>query len=584
MMWLIQLYKANNNITQNVYSTASCERDNLENYINPDDYRHELSLCNDWDFSEKKKLLILGKGQGTMITIPKDERMIQYHFVHYNSNDLRNKNSQFIIFEYKTGSDFLMDFYVYTKINGSAVLPTGITISGIRDLIEYIRNKTLNLSFGNNDTPKYRIHFDDTCKYYIMNNDMAIIIKKPFLFLFMYRGQYSYSYVDVTIYATPKLIDDINNHDSTNSNYDIDTDHSLSIDQIVGYYFNANDTSGIQYSNVSINDCDDNNAFGCNLIRAFSGPINYEGPCNINIADISFVAYMHSYSYASLDAVPIYIYFPLLRPKLDTDGYFYSYPQYDPLDEDSKIQYLQIYMGLSNAESIEYFRLWSIYIRYDYYYPCSIVYSGQLPSWNSSEWCNLTVPFRFVEACNSSELTTDNWSAPQAINNANYLFMISKSPSSDTYSIKGVGCNEETQPLDFNATYTFYFNLSVNFFTSLRAITFSGFGYEFDRISETLSSEVRLENSETCFVLFSDKLIDDENDFINIHTAVREALPNSILCYFGDDSKIPRDLKNKVIHSDAIVTDLDTNEQMPLVIKYIRYAKRLHELFNVGAY
>ena len=183
MMWLIQLYKANNNITQNVYSTASCERDNLENYINPDDYRHELSLCNDWDFSEKKKLLILGKGRGTMLTTPKDERMIRYHFVHYNSNELRNKNSQFIIFEYKTGSDFLMDFYVDTKIIGEARLPVDSTMSGIGEVIEYVRNKTLNISFGDNDTPKYSIHFDDDCKYYRIDDYTAIIIKKPFLFI-----------------------------------------------------------------------------------------------------------------------------------------------------------------------------------------------------------------------------------------------------------------------------------------------------------------------------------------------------------------------------------------------------------------
>ena len=95
-----------------------------------------------------------------------------------------------------------------------------------------------------------------------------------------------------------------------------------------------------------------------------------------------------------------------------------------------------------------------------------------------------------------------------------------------------------------------------------------------------MSNEVTLENSETCFVLFSDKLIEDENDFINIHASIINSLPNSIVCYFGDDSKIPRDLVNKVIYSDAIVTDLDTNEQTPLVFKYIRYAKRLHTLFN----
>jgi len=575
-MWLVQLYKARNNTTQSVYITEECEIENIENYINIDDYEHEISLCNAWNFREKKKLLILGKGQGTVLTTPKDERVTTYYF-EYNGN--RFRYGAFIIFEHKTELDFLMDFYVDTKIVGYVTLPTDTTISSIEDLIEYIRNKTLNITFENNNTPKYIIQFDDACKYYIMDNN-AIIIKKPFLFWFMHDTVDIYHRVSIFIYATPKLIDDINNHNSTTSNYDPDTDQSLNVDDIVSHHFNANDMSGIQHSNVSINDCDNNNAFGCNLIRAFLGPITYAGSCSIDIDEIIFEGFMSSHSYDALDEVDIYTYFPLLRPKLDADGSFNPYPQYDPLDEDSKIKYLEIHMNVSNSGSIQYFGLHSGYIWYDSYYGCSIFGSGQLPSWNSSESCNLTPPFRFVGACNSSELTNDNWNTPQTINNANYLFMISKSPLSDTYSIKGVGCNEETQPLDFNATYTLYSRLSVSFYTSLSAITFSGFGYAFATISDRLRNEVRSGISETCFVLFSDKLIDDENDFINIHAAVRGALPKSVICYFGDDSMIPRELKNKVIHSDAIVTDLDANEQMPLVIKYIRYAKRLHQLFN----
>jgi hypothetical protein len=185
-----------------------------------------------------------------------------------------------------------------------------------------------------------------------------------------------------------------------------------------------------------------------------------------------------------------------------------------------------------------------------------------------------------VGAADCSDTAYDTWATTEAINNANYLFMISKSPASRTYSIKGVGCNEITHPLDFNSAITWGTSLSVSFPDTLYAFTFSGFGYAFDTIRDTLLHEVRSENFETCFVLFSDKLIDSEDDFINIQTAVKGALPNSIICYFGDDSKIPHELKNKVIYSDAIVTDLDTNEQTPLVVKYIKYAKRLHELFN----
>jgi len=132
MMWLIQLYKSRNNTTQSVYITEECEIENLENYINIDDYEHELSLCNAWNFREKKKLLILGKRQGTVLTTPKNERMIPYYFS-YTGNQFRY--GAFIIFEYKTELDFLMDFYVDTKIRGYATLPTDTTISSMEDLI-----------------------------------------------------------------------------------------------------------------------------------------------------------------------------------------------------------------------------------------------------------------------------------------------------------------------------------------------------------------------------------------------------------------------------------------------------------------
>jgi len=577
-MWLVQLYKAENNTSQSVHSFSSCNEVVSSNQINPDDYEHEIALCQDWDYSEKKKLLVLGKGQGTVLTTPENERMIRYYVEHDDSSSEFAKMGYFIIFEYKIGSDFLMDFYVHTQISVNYSLFNNVTISRIEDFIEYVKNKTLSISFGSNDTPKYTIHFDDDCKYYKWSDDLAIIIKKPFLFMFQYdRGRG----LDVNIYATPKLIDDINNHASPRSYYDPDTDHPLSIDNIVSHHFNANNMRGIQHSAVNIYE-DDDNVFGYSLIRALFGTINYYVACTINIGDINLYGQLFSMSYRSLYEAATYTYLPLLRPKLDADGHFYPYPQYDPLDEDSEIRYLRIRIALSNSSSIQYFGLFSEYITDRRYYYCYIYdYNiGQLPSWYS-ENCDFRNPFRFVGATDCSDSTTDNWNALQRINNANYLFMISKSPSSDTYSIKGVGCNEETQPLDFNATFTLNTILLVSFLTSLSAITFSGVGYAFARISQTLSSEVTLENSdETCFVLFSDKLIEDENDFINIYDSVRNSLRNAIICYFGVNNRIPPDLRNKVIHSDAIVTDLDTNEQMPLVIKYIRYAKRLHKLFN----
>jgi hypothetical protein len=573
-MWLVELYRAGNNATQSVYSINSCDANNLENYIDPDNYVHELSLCNDWNYSEKKKLLILRKGQGTVLESLINERMIRYAY--YSTHDSIHHYSYFIIFEYLTESGFLMDFYIYTKIDATATIPNDVTMSNIGDLIEYIRNKNLNIIFGDSTIPKYIIHLDDNCKYYRMD-DSAIVIKKPFLFIFSYNAWGHARNVYVSICATPKLIDDINNHDSTNSTYDPNTDYPLSIDNMVTDYFNINAMSGIQYSDVSI--YDDANALGYNLIRALLKSGSYSEACNISIGDIIFYGSIYRNSYNSLDEAPVYIYFPLLRPRLDASGYFYPYPQYNPLDSYSQVQSLYIYISFSNSNSIQYFILRSLYIMDSYSHTCQIDSTGQLPSWNPG-YCDFTKPFRFLGAAECSDSTTDTWNTPQTINNANYLFMISKLPSSDTYTIKGIGCNEVTQALDFNAINTFAFAITPSFLNSLLKVTFSNFGYAIDSISDTLSNEVTLENSETSFVLFNDRLIDDENDFNNIYNAVREALPNSIICYFGNDSRIPPDLTNKVIHSDAVVIDLNTNESMPLVIKYIRYAQRLYKIFN----
>jgi hypothetical protein len=505
--------------------------------------------------------------------------LIRYRHIYYY-DDTRYRESQFIIFEYLMGSEFLMDFYVYSKIIGTALPPTDLTISGVEDFIEYVKGKTLSITFHGSTTPKYTVHFDDSCKYYkctSADGDVAIIVKKPFLFI----SGYYWGHIYLWVYVTPKLIDDINNHDSAISSYDPDTDHSLGINRIVERYFNTNDMSGIQHSDLSINDYDNDNLFGYNLIRALLGPSNYIESCNINVGDILFYGYIYSSSYETLDEVPIYTYFPLLRPKLDTDGYFNPYPQYSPHYEDSVITYLELYMGLLSSDSIYYFYLESTYSLSHFSIPtwCHISDIGHLPSWDV-HGCNLMVPFRFVGTTNCLDPVTDDWNTEHTINNANYLFMISKSPSSSTYSIKGVGCNEITQPLDFNASSTVYTYISFYPFESLYTFTFSGSGYAFDTIRDILLNEVRLENFETCFVMFSDKLIDDEDDFINIYNIIRAALPNSIICYRGDDSRIRHELKNKVVHSDAIITDLDTNKKMPLVIKYIRYAERLYKLFN----
>jgi len=104
-------------------------------------------------------------------------------------------------------------------------------------------------------------------------------------------------------------------------------------------------------------------------------------------------------------------------------------------------------------------------------------------------------------------------------------------------------------------------------------------GYPIETISSTLAnSDAR--NSKTCFVLFSESLVENKADFASIYQTVTSVLPNSVVCYIGSSETVPDNHRNKVIHSNAIVTDLNTNQQIPMVIKYVTYAKRLHELFN----
>jgi len=110
-------------------------------------------------------------------------------------------------------------------------------------------------------------------------------------------------------------------------------------------------------------------------------------------------------------------------------------------------------------------------------------------------------------------------------------------------------------------------------------VTFSESGYPVEGISNAID-DFRIANNQTCFVLFNERLVVNQDDFSSIYQAVTAPLPNAIVCYIGSSGTVPNTHRNKVIHSNAIVTDLDTNEQMPLVIKYIGYAKRLYKLFN----
>ncbi len=573
-MWLVQLYKADENDDKivDVYSTNYCSTD----YINPENYEHELNLCRNWGDNENKTLLILKKRHGAVLEIPRNERILSYwSYISYHTHTYY---ADFIIFEYLTESGPLIDFYVNTnlicwfpldldKISGFSSVAEGI--------LAYIKNKTLNITILGAADPKYSIKFDDDCSYYLLGNNGLVVIKKPFL-IRLYHGFFHYIYIH--IYITPKLISEINNDSIIVSEYNPATDQVLNLDKIISQYFDIKTMSGILHENQNIDD--DSNIFGYNLIRALTNPIRHDlinlYDFTINDTRLNSSYYGSLHSSGSLLEVPLYTYFPLFRTKLNEEGTSYPYPQYDPLDEDSYISYLYTAISLLNSSSINYFGLTASYFIYGSYGWCSIYSPSELPSW-TSETCNFKVPFRFVGAADCSDPTTDNWATNPV--NANYLFKIAKSPSSDIYSIKGVGCNDITQPLSFNADYALITHISATFFETLRKVTSFGFGYDFIGIQVALSNYVA-STADSGFVLFSENLIDDVNDFVNIYEAVRTSLPNFITCYFGDDSKIPHDLNNKVLHSNAIVTDLDTNEQMPLVIKYIRYAQRLYKMFN----
>jgi hypothetical protein len=209
---------------------------------------------------------------------------------------------------------------------------------------------------------------------------------------------------------------------------------------------------------------------------------------------------------------------------------------------------------------------------------------GSVPSWRSNT-CDITLPFRFAGISDCTE--PDYWNNETAIHNANYLFLIVKpaptDPSTVTYNIKGIGCGELTTEVttfsDFRADYNFFNVIAARPLTDAIRINPQGGGYPIDEISNELSS-YRGADAETYFVLFNESIVDNRDDFYTLYQSVTSALPNSIVCYIGSDEKIPNDYKSKVVHSNAIVTDLDTNEQVPLVIKYINYAKKLHKLLN----
>jgi hypothetical protein len=590
-MWLVQLHKAKEDAPIGwVYGTTDWNDD----YIYSDGYLpYALNLYNNWnyDYTTKKRILILKKKpEGTTLIPLQNERFARYDLqITYN---FLLSYKQIIYFEYLKDEDFFIDLYITSwfpvlfYIQDETASEILSSPNPVISFLQYIKGKTLNIGIIGNETPKYSIVFDDNCKYYYGGNGDYItfyVIKNPFLFFIYLVHDDSPMSVVIVIYAKPRLIEDFNNYSTNESTYEPDNDQSLRLNNIINSYFDTTNKTGLLYENVNINDDTEN--FRYNLIRALLVDFRSEIVNNyyFSLDGNTGTLYPPGSNYMPLDETPVCIYFPLLRPKLDNNGFNMTWPQYDPNDTSKYMYNLYLSISLNNNGEVEDFSLTMNYgnsLSHQNY--CFTNSSGYMSSWRFGT-CDLTLPFRFVGATDCT--ATDYWDNDTIRNNANYLFLIVKPSSSDTgtYNIKGVGCDELTSDIssfsDFSADYKFINSIGAAGINEIQRITFSESGWPIEVISNTLDS-YRIDSSETCFVLFNESLAEDMGDFTSIYQAVSSTLPNSIVCYIGSDEKIPDTYRNKVLHSDAIVTDLDTNEQMPLVIKYIRYAKRIHGLFN----
>ena len=584
-MWLVQLYKARNNTTQGVYSTDNCQIEHIRNYIDPQEYESELRLCNNWEYENKKKILIFNKQQNAIILSRlQNERLMSYEYaVSYN---FIYTASNIFSLEYRENNDFLIDFYVFTKIHVQFDIPDEISSAPniVISFLRYIKGKTLKIGVIDSETPKYSFVFDDYCKYYyydnILNDHKTIyVVKNPFWVLILLLP--NVNFFVMVIGMKPRLIEEFNNYGNNSSNYNPANDQPLRVDDIINLYFDSITKEGLSYNNVDINDDTDN--FRYNLIRALLGTFedniyqNYYFSLDNDIGD----SYQPENSYMPLAETPVCIYFPLFRPQLDNNRFNKIWPQYDPNDTSKYVYSFYLNIRLSNSGEVLDSRLEMRYGNslYNLIF-CENFLVNKMSSWRFGS-CDLTLPFRFVGVADCT--ATDDWNNDTIRHNANYLFRIVKPSSTNSYNMKGIGCDELTTEIssfsEFSADYEFSNSIFANGMDEIQRITFSESGYPVEGISNAIV-DFRIANNQTCFVLFNERLVVNQDDFRSIYQAVTAPLPNAIVCYMGSSETVPSTHKNKVIHSDAVVTVLDTNEQIPLVIKYIRYAKRLHKLFN----
>jgi hypothetical protein len=583
-MWLVELFKAKEDaeIESEVFSTRDCNFD--VSYIAHDDYTiHKLNLCNYWSSIDNKKILIIKKIPEQITLTPlRNERFMSYGCSVYYGGLHTDKS--IIYLEYLEGDRSFMEFYVGSRFYVEFNVP--VEFSSIESFLEYIKGKNLIISSINSSEPKYNVTFDDNCKYYHVYNpsyvelNAFVIVKNPFLLAFYFLSNTSRLGLQIAI--KPKLMEEFNDYNMASSNYDPNADPPTELSSVINQYFDVNAKTGLSPGNISIHSED---GFGYNLIRALLGTFRGDITENYHFSLGSNIGILHPEDeyepFVELTEMPLYIYFPLLRPQLDSNRFSRPWPQYNPNDANNYIYHFNWAISLNEDGSVDFSALSMLYgtDRHHGNY-CYEYILNYMPSWRR-DTCDFTLPFRFLGAarCDAS----DDWNFGSLIHNANYLFKLVKLPNSEYYSIKGVGCDELTENVnrfnDFSAEYTLVNSIATSSLDELHRISFSEMGYPIEEIRTTLSDD-EIRNSKTCFVLFSESLVENATDFLSIYQALTSALPNPIVCYIGSDDKIPDSYKNKVIHSDAIVTDLNTGEAMPLVIKYIRYAKRLHQLFN----
>ncbi len=367
-MWLVELFKAKDGapIGENgVYSTNSCE---LNDYIDTNNYTHELNLCNSWH--DNTGILILKKSpEQIIIESLQNERFMGYHYsIWYNS---LYAVSDIISLERLKNTDSYIDFYVYANIDIQFSVPPEVLSAPDPKLsfLKYINGKTLKIGITNNrtltPTPKYSIVFDDDCKYYYDNNPGFVnknifVIKNPFLIVMLLYPDYNS--VTMLIGMKPMLIEEFNDYSITQTTYDPNNDPSLKADDIVNLYFDSTTKTGIARNGVDIND--DTDKFSYDLIRALLGTFKNDITQNYYFIlddNIGTAVQSSESSYMPLTETPACIYFPLFRPQLDSAGVSKTWPQYDPNDTTKYMYSFYLGIDLNNNGEVESSTLTMIY-------------------------------------------------------------------------------------------------------------------------------------------------------------------------------------------------------------------------------